>query len=148
VRGFEIHSAGDWLWGHMRFAAIAYGISALTCGTALHARGIKGHFLDIYLNFAAHFILIALLSGVFERQGYIAYFIFLLAACAVSVVYAQKTRSFLYLVYAVIYGYIGLSAVVVRHLEDMTEIFGYFIVSSAAIVWWLFSMSRKYRVKE
>jgi hypothetical protein len=146
--GFEIHAARAWLWDEMRFVAIAYGLVVLACGTALYSRGIKRHFLDIYLNFAAHFVFIALLTGVFERQGHIVYFIFLIAACAVSVIYAQKTRSFLYLVYAVIYGYIGLSAVLMRRLEDITEILGYLIVSSAAVLWWLFSMSRKYQVKE
>ncbi|MEN6359235.1 MAG: DUF2157 domain-containing protein, partial [Smithella sp.] len=142
--GFELHSA-NWVWESMRFTAIGYGLACLAAGAALYSYGIKRHFLDIYLNFAAHFVLIALVSGVFGEEWRILYFIALCAACAAAIVYAQKNRNFLYLVYAVIYGYIGLSSILLRNVTEASFIYMYVIASSAAIIWWLFSMSKKYQ---
>jgi hypothetical protein len=145
--GFELHSAHR-LWEDMRFTAIGYGLACLAAGTALYSYGIKRHFLDIYLNFAAHFVFIALVSGVFGREWRFLYFIALGAACAAAVVYAQKNRSFLYLVYAVIYGYIGLSSILLRGVSEISFVYMYVIISAAAVIFWLFSMSKKYEAQQ
>lgn len=142
--GFELHSA-NWAWDSMRFTAIGYGLACFAAGAALYSYGIKRHFLDIYLNFAAHFVFVALVSGVFGGEWRILYFIALCTACAVAIVYAQKNRSFLYLVYAVVYGYVGLSRILLKGVAEPLFIYAYAIVSCAAVVFWLFSMSKKYQ---
>ncbi|HAR49512.1 MAG TPA: DUF2157 domain-containing protein, partial [Smithella sp.] len=49
---------------YYREYAIMYGITVLLLGGLLYRLDIKKHFFDIYLNFAVHFLCIALLSGV------------------------------------------------------------------------------------
>lgn len=142
--GFELHCA-NWAWESMRFTAIGYGLASLAAGAASYSYGIKRHFLDIYLNFAANFVFVALVSGVFGGEWHILYFVALCAACAVAIVYVQKNRSFLYLVYAVVYGYVGLSRILLKGVSEISFIYMYAIVSSAGIIWWLFSMSKRYQ---
>lgn len=141
--GFEIHSA-NWAWDGMRFTAIGYGLACFAAGSALYSYDVKRHFRDIYLNFAAHFVFVALVSGVFSGEWRILYFVALGAACAVAIVYAQNSRSFLYLVYAVVYGYIGLSRILLKGVEEPLFVYAYAIVSCTAVVCRLFSMAKKY----
>src|SRR5271170_1826450 len=53
-------------------------------GALLRHRGVKPHFFGTYLNIAANVGFWALLSGVFQRDGYALWFLALLIACAVS----------------------------------------------------------------
>ncbi len=51
----------------MRFSTACWSASA---GRFLQRRGLKPHFFGTYLNIAANVLFWAVLSGVFERQGY------------------------------------------------------------------------------
>src|SRR5271163_2275629 len=64
--------------------AILYSLTAAGVGAALERRGLKPHFFGTYLNIAANVLFWALLSGVFNRQGYVVWFLALLAACGAS----------------------------------------------------------------
>jgi len=134
---------------YYREYAIIYGIVVLLLGHLFQRLDIKKHFFDIYLNFAVHFLCIALISGIFEYKIFSLYFPSLLLGCAALVFYSIKVRKFLYMLYAVIYGYIGISIVTVETiLRETFLMFTYFIVTSLLVIASILIISRKFREDE
>lgn len=134
---------------YYREYAIVYGIVVLLFGVLLHRLAIKKHFFDIFLNFAIHFLCLALISGVAEYKIFSLYFPLLVLACAALVFYAIKVRKFLYMLYAVIYGYIGISIIIFDQIHrDEFLIYTYFILTSLLVVGSIFMISRKFREDE
>lgn len=134
---------------YYREYAIAYGLIVLLLGGLLYRLDIKKHFFDIYLNFAVHFLCIALISGVAQYKIFSLYFPALLLASAVLAFYSVKVRKFIYMLYAVIYGYIGISIVIVDQIHSETFfIFTYFTLTSLMVIGLIFKFSRKFRVDE
>jgi hypothetical protein len=62
-------------------------------GALLQHRGVKPHFFGTYLNIAANVGFWALLSGVFEREGYGLWFLALLIACGVSLAWGCRIKA-------------------------------------------------------
>jgi len=134
---------------YYREYAIAYSLIVLLIGGLLYRLHIKKHFYDIYLNFAAHFLCIALISGVAQYKIFSLYFPGLLLASVALVYYSVKIRKFLYMLYAVIYGYIGISIVIVDQIHGETIfIFSYFILTSMLVIGLIFGISRKFKENE
>src|SRR5713226_7712916 len=102
-------------------------------GAALQRRGLKPHFFGTYLNIAANVLFWALLSGVFQREGYLAWFLGLLAACGASLAWGLARRQFSFVAYAAVYGYIAVSVILVRDMDSSTAILSYFVVTGVAM---------------
>ena len=117
-----------------RQSAIVYSLIAGAAGAALERRGVKPHFLGTYLNIAANVLFWALLSGVFEREGYGVWFLALLAACGASLAWGLARRQFSFVAYAAVYGYIGVSSILIRNIHGDTAILGYFVVSGVSML--------------
>ena len=147
--GFTL-SGHRFLFEHYyREYAIAYSLVVLLSGGLLYRLGIKKHFFDIYLNFAVHFLCIALISGIIDYKIFSLYFPGLLLACAALVVYSMRVRKFIYMLYAVIYGYIGISIIIVDQIHSETFfVFTYFILTSVMVIGLIFKFSRKYKEDE
>ncbi|MEN6374088.1 MAG: hypothetical protein ABFD75_04795 [Smithella sp.] len=144
--GFTLSAHRFYFENYYRLYAIAYALIVLCCGVLLYRLDVKKHFLDIYLNFAAHFLCIALVSGVAEYKILSLYFPALLLACAALAFYAVKVRKFLYMIYAVIYGYIGISIVIVDQIHRQTFLlFAYFIVTSILVIGLTFKLSQRFK---
>jgi len=144
--GFTLSAHRFYFENYYRLYAIAYALIVFCCGVLLYRIDIKKHFLDIYLNFAAHFLCIALLSGVTEYKILSLYFPALLLACAALAFYSVQVRKFLYVLYAVIYGYIGISIVIVDQIHRQTFfLFIYFIVTSMLVIGLIFKLSRRFK---
>lgn len=134
---------------YYRLYAITYSIIVFLGGGFLYLLSIKKHFFDIYLNFAVHFLCIALISGVAEYKIFSLYFPGLLLACAALAFYSVKVRKFIYMLYAVIYCYIGISIVIVNQIHRETFfIFTYFILTSVIVIGLIFMISRKFKEDE
>lgn len=145
--GFTLSGHDRFLFAeNYRLYAMAYGVVVFCSGFLLYRLELKKHFFDIYLNFAVHFLCLALLSGVAEDKILSIYFPALTAVCVALAFYAAHIRKFIYLLYAVIYGYIGVSIVMVNFIHRQTLLtFAYFILSSLAVIGVIFKMSRKFR---
>ena len=131
---------------YYREYAIAYGCVVLLLGGLLYRLEIKRHFFDVYLNFAVHFLGMALLAGIARYKFLSPYFWGLLLACAALAAYAMRSRKFLYMLYAVIYGYIGISIVLVDQIIDQTLlVLLYFIVTSLVVIGLIFVISRNFK---
>lgn len=146
--GFKLNLFLPNFWDYHRLYAIAFGLLTLASGLMLQHINIKKHFLDIYLNFALHFLFIALVSGVFEHGFLSLYFTALVVLGAVVVFYALQKQKFLYFLYAVVYGYVAVSHLVIKALEVSVFsiwIYGYFMASSIILVLLIVKLSRLFK---
>ncbi len=127
-----------------RQCAILYSLTVAGGGVALHRNGLKQHFLGTYLNLAANVLFWAVLSGVFQREGYGIWVLCLLAACGASLAWGLKRREFSFVAYAAVYGYVGLSAVLVRNLDESTALLAYFVFTGIAMLVLLVQIARRF----
>jgi hypothetical protein len=100
-RGYEF--TGE----HLHITALSFGAALAGCAMFLNKNKIKAHFTFTYVNFAALIFLTGALSGVFMTEPYIFYLFALYAGCGFCVYYANREKSFLFLLYAFLYGYIA-----------------------------------------
>jgi hypothetical protein len=127
-----------------RQCAILYSLFVGAAGAILHRRGLKAHFLGTFLNIAANVLFWALLSGVFDRQDYGLWFIALLAACGASLAWGLTRREFSFVAYAAVYGYVGISSILVRDMHGESAILSYFVVTGVAMVIALVLIARRF----
>ena len=113
-------------------------------GALLKLRGVKPHFFGTYLNIAANVGFWALLSGVFEREEYGLWFLALLVACGVSLAWGLKRRQFAFVAYSAVYGYVGVSSILVRNIRNFTSILAYFVFTGVAMVVGLVLIARRF----
>jgi hypothetical protein len=134
---------------YYRFYAMIYALIVLGMGMLSDRMAVKKHFFDIYFNFAVHFLCVALITGVAEYKLLSLYFPVLMITCICLAFYSARVRKFLYMLYAVIYGYVGLSIVVVDWIHRETLlIFAYFIATSGLVIYFIFKMSRQSREEQ
>jgi hypothetical protein len=124
--------------------AILYSLIVAVAGAALQRRGLKPHFFGTYLNIAANVLFWALLSGVFNREGYLVWLLCLLAACGASLAWGLKRRQFSFVAYAAVYGYVGVSAILIREMDSSTAILGYFVLTGVAMLVMLVQIARRF----
>jgi hypothetical protein len=113
-------------------------------GALLRHRGLKAHFFGTYLNIVANVLFWALLSGVFNRQGYGLWFLALLIACGASLSWGLTRRQFAFVAYAAVYGYVGVSSVLVRGVTDVTFVLTYFVITAIAMLLVLVQIARRF----
>jgi hypothetical protein len=124
--------------------AIVYSLFIGAAGAILQRRGLKPHFFGTYLNIAGNVLFWALLSGVFNRQDYLPWFLALLAACAASCAWGISHRQFSFVAYAAVYGYVGVSSILIRDLNNETALLTYFVVTGVAMLVMLIQIARRF----
>ncbi len=124
--------------------AILYSLVVGGAGAALQRRGLKPHFFGTYLNIAANVLFWALLSGVFNRQGYVVWFLALLAVCGASLAWGLARRQFSFVAYAAVYGYVGVSSILIRDINGGTALLSYFLVTGVAMLVMLVQIARRF----
>jgi hypothetical protein len=124
--------------------ALVYCLLVGVGGVILQRRGLKAHFFGTYLNVVANVLFWALLSGVFERESYGLWFLALLIACGAALTWGLKRRQFAFVAYAAVYGYVGVSAILVRDINDATFLLGYFVVTAIMMLVVLVMIARRF----
>jgi hypothetical protein len=124
--------------------ALIYCLLVGTVGAILQRLKLKPHFLTTYLNVAANVLFWAILSGVFASQDYGLWFVGLLIACAASLVWGLQRRQFAFVAYAAIYGYVGVSRMILRNAWDETSILAYFVLTAIAMIVILVQIARRF----
>jgi hypothetical protein len=124
--------------------ALLYGLLVGGGGAVLQRLGMKPHFFGTYLNVAANILFWALLSGVFNPQGYAVWFLALLIACCASLAWGLARRQFAFVVYAAVYGYVGVSSLFLRSVNDESAVLSYFVVSGVAMLVALVLIGRRF----
>ncbi|MGO4214146.1 DUF2157 domain-containing protein [Terriglobus sp. 2YAB30_2] len=124
--------------------ALLYCLVVGVCGTLLQYRGLKPHFFGTYLNIVANVLFWALLSGVFNRQAYGLWFLALLIACGASLAWGLTRRQFAFVAYAAVYGYVGVSSILIRGVTDETFVLSYFVITAIAMLVVLVQIARRF----
>ena len=113
-------------------------------GALLQRRGLKPHFFSTYLNIVANVLFWTLLSGVFDMHGYGLWFLALLIACGASLAWGLARRQFAFVAYAAVYGYVGVSSMLLRSVIGETAILSYFVVTGVAMLVALVQIARRF----
>jgi len=124
--------------------AIVYSLFIAAAGAITQRRALKPHFFGTYLHIAANVLLSALLSGAFARQNDVLWLLVLLAACAASLAWGLSRRQFAFVAYAAVYGYIGISSLLLRNMSSGAAILSYFVVTGAAMLILLVVIARRF----
>jgi hypothetical protein len=124
--------------------ALLYCLLVGLGGALLQRCGVKPHFFGTYLNIVTNVLFWALLSGVFNRQGYGLWFLALLLACGVSLAWGLTRREFVFVAYSAVYGYVGVSSILIRGITDETIVLGYFVFTAVAMLVALVQIARHF----
>jgi hypothetical protein len=142
--GFSISRWSNSFDTEYRQYALLYCVLVGVGGAILKVRGVKAHFFGTYLNIVANILFWALLSGVFEREGYGLWILALFIACGASLIWGIRQRQFAFVAYAAVYGYVGVSSAFLRGVSDETAILGYFVVTGIAMLVLLVQIGRRF----
>jgi hypothetical protein len=123
--------------------ALLYCLLVGAGGALLKRGGLKPHFFGTYLNIVANVLFWAVLSGVFNEQGYGVWLLALLVACGASLAWGLARRQFAFVAYAAVYGYVGVSSLIIRDIGE-TATLSYFVVSGVAMLVALIQIGRRF----
>ncbi len=124
--------------------AILYSLIVGVAGAVFQRVGLKRHFFGTYLNIAANVFFWAVLSGVFQQEGYGVWLLALLAACGASLAWGLTRRQFSFVAYAAVYGYVGVSSILIRNMHGEGAILTYFVFTGVAMVVLLVWIARRF----
>lgn len=133
--------SGDFLEGqHLYLTAIFFGTGLALAALFLERKNIKAHFTFTYLNFALLIFFAGTLSGMLIEEGRMIWYLLLVYAGVVFAWFsARRRRSFLFLLYASVAGYMAttylLSETVMRNAEVLW--FYYSILSCGGFVYFI-----------
>jgi hypothetical protein len=127
-----------------RAYAILYSLVVGGMGSVLKWRDVKAHFFGTHLNIAANVFFWAVLSGVFQREGYGLWLLALVVGCGAAFAWGLKRREFAFVAYAAVYGYVGISSILIRDLNDAGLIFFYFFMTGIGMLGGLIMVARRF----
>ncbi|HVI07975.1 MAG TPA: DUF2157 domain-containing protein [Candidatus Binatia bacterium] len=127
-----------------RECALAYCLVLGAGGTMAQRLRVKAHFFSTYLNIVANVFFWAVLSGVFERENDGVWFLALVIACGGSLAWGLVRRHFVFVAYAAVYGYVGVSSIVLRNINGESAVLAYFVVSGVAMLVTLVVVARRF----
>ena len=130
--------------GAYRQYALLYCLVVGVSGIVLQRLKIKPHFFTTYLNIVANVLFCTILSGVFEREDYGLWALGLVAACAASLMWGLQRRQFAFVAYAAVYGYIGVSSMLLRNARDEALMLMYFVITALAMILMLVQVARRF----
>ena len=150
ITPLNIFKANNFADGEIIFAGLLLGVALTIIEWGSKKRNIKAHFCFTYINFGMNVLFIACLAGMFYFDN--MYLLWLLPLAGVAFYFYKRslaTASFYFMLMLTLYGYIGISYVVVRLLIN-TKDFGaiylglmYFIASGIGMVIFLTRMNKK-----
>lgn len=148
--GVKTGKLGMGFWdGALRDNALFFGALVVAAGATQARLRWKRHFLPVHLHLGVNVLLVALVVGVGSHAAGSAYLAGLLLTGGGSAFYALRARSFAFLLYAVLYGYVGITIFILDHGHWRTEgIILYFLVSAATLLTALAFLHRRFRSAE
>ena len=146
--GVKISTVAGLDWTEpLQVTGLVYGSVVALLGFFLHRRKIKKHFLDTYLHIAANIIFIALIAGLAGDNRSI-YMLGLLAASAGSVVAGVRFKRFAFVVYGIVFGYIGVSSQVLKGVNEFTGVLTYIVVTGSMVILLVVFLARRFGREE
>lgn len=150
ITPFEILSQNDFSSARLIYTGMAVGVALIVTGVLSTAKDFKAHFSFSYHNFGTHILLIACLAALFSLADFFLWFVLLGLCCGVIYYIAMQAKSFYFVLVVVLYGYIGISYVVVRWMMESVDDWGgiyflltYFIASAIGVARLLITLNKK-----
>jgi len=132
------------------YTGLVLGAALVAAGVITRLRAFKAHFEFTYTNFGMHILFISVLAGMFVYETfYLLWFLLLAGVAFYFYREALRGKSFYTLMVLTLYGYVGLSYVIVRTLVWTAGMGGiyfgflYFIGTAVALVVFLIRMNKK-----
>jgi hypothetical protein len=142
--GLRLSDLPDYVGTSLRTSALIYGGLVAATGAGLFQAGIKKHFLDTYLHVAANVLFVALLSAEFDRSAHDLYLLALLGLAGLAIGAGVRFRRFAFVVYGVVYGYVGISARLLQGNYSYTAVLAYIAVSGTIVIVSLVVLARRF----
>src|SRR4051812_27738130 len=132
--GLRLSQFPNFMGASLRGTALIYGALVAATGFALYRADIKKHFLAAYLHIAANVVFMALLSMQVDGDAHVLYLVALLGLAALAVAIGLRAGRFAFVVYGIVYGYLGISARVLEDVNSLTVMLAYVAVSSTIVI--------------
>jgi hypothetical protein len=111
--------------------ALVFGAALSGIAILLDKKKIKSHFTFTYLNMCILIFLMGALAGVFMSDySYFGYLGLLFVGCGFAVFFANLRKSFLFLLYAFVFGYIGLTYFLADNVFDSPYAWFFYLIAS------------------
>ena len=146
--GLRLSGFPDTVGPSLRTIGLVYGGLVAIAGIALYKANVKKHFLEAYLHVAANVLFITLASALVDRRADLLYLAGLLALSGVAIALGVRFKRFAFVAYGVVYGYIGISARLLRGVDTLTGALAYVAISSTAVIVTLIVIARRFGREE
>jgi hypothetical protein len=125
---------------NLHITAIIFSIVVAVLALILDRKAIKRHFTFTYLNFCMLIFFVGTIVGLFDDENWYGIYVLLIyAGCIFTYYMARWKKSFLFLLYAFIAGYIGTTYLLADIVFDnnMELWFFYSIVSCGGFIYFI-----------
>lgn len=120
-------------YAHLYNTAIVFSAALAVIAMLLDSRSIKSHFTFTYINFCSLIFFTGATTGLFDGANTWIYLIALSGGCVFAFYFAKSRKSFLFLLYAFIFGYIGTTYILAETIfEYEPELWLYYTIFSCA----------------
>ncbi|MEJ0054567.1 MAG: hypothetical protein WDN75_02355 [Bacteroidota bacterium] len=143
--------SGEFFEGsHLYNTAVIFGAGVTGIAMVLEKRGIKQHFTFTYLNFCVLIFFIGAVVGLFAGKITLLYILLIYGGCAFAYYIARSQRSFLFMLYAFIAGYIATTYLLAMTLEigDVGFWLLYSMASCGAFVYFIISYRKHFTQRQ
>jgi len=111
--------------------ALIFGAALTAVAMLLDRKNIKQHFTFTYVNMSSLIFLTGALTGMFiSYDSYFGYLLLLFVGCAFAVYFANLRKSFLFLLYAFVFGYTGITYFLTDYVLDDEFIWFFYLIAS------------------
>jgi hypothetical protein len=135
--------------GELYNIALVFGAVLATVAVVLDRRDVKRHFTFTYMNFSALIFLTGALTGVFVNADYNGLYLLLLyAGCGVVVYSGHRRKSFLFLLYAFVYAYIGTTYMLIDLIQEFILWLFYLFASCGGFIFFIIQYKNYFKRAE
>jgi hypothetical protein len=119
---------------NLHVTAIIFSTVLAAAAMALELKSIKKHFTFTYINFCCFIFFTGATAGLFMDDGWNALYVLLIyAGCLGTFYFARYSRSFLFLLYMFVFGYIATTYVLaISVLSEVPELWFFYSMGSCA----------------
>ncbi len=123
---------------NLKVAALIFGLVVSFIAIILDKKKIKAHFTFTYFNFCCLIYFTGALAGVFDSSENGIYILSTYVGCGGAVYFAFQRKSFLFLLYAFVFGYIVTTYLMAEFILRDTILWLFYLIGSCAgFVWFI-----------
>jgi hypothetical protein len=141
--------SGDFLDGSdLHITALIFSSALAAIVFYLDRKSIKRHFTFTYLNFCFLIFFAGALSGIFMDSDFDLLFVLLIyAACLIAWYQSRTKKSFLFLLYAFVAGYVATTYLLCKYIfEDEPALwYYYFLISCGGVIYLIIRYRRLFK---